>query len=161
MPPAPRRYSVTQNRYFQNFVCSVNQNTKEDARGHPSNDASESQGSRNQKTVGYDTEKPESGDNDRKIGCRLDYGNIIKEEGRTVRRFQLQLNAGARNPTLKALANKDTHAIWSYADIPLYEKPETESEEEKTEREEEKTEREEEKTEREEEKTEREEEKTV
>ncbi|KAG6163290.1 hypothetical protein E4U51_005789 [Claviceps purpurea] len=48
-----------------------------------------------------------SGDNDK----------IEQEGGRTVRRYNLQINSG------------DAHAIWSYADIPLDEKPSAEGSE--------------------------------
>ncbi|KAG6147343.1 hypothetical protein E4U34_007377, partial [Claviceps purpurea] len=39
------------------------------------------------------------------------------------RRYHLQPNRGANDPTLKALASKDPHAVLSYADIPLVEAP--------------------------------------
>ncbi|KAG6061805.1 hypothetical protein E4U32_002809 [Claviceps aff. humidiphila group G2b] len=74
-----------------------------------------------------------SGQNDQNIGCRLDFGVKLEKDGQTVRRYNLQINSGAKNPTLKALANKDSHATWSYADIPLEEKPSKESFEEKKE----------------------------
>ncbi|KAG5971669.1 hypothetical protein E4U56_006649 [Claviceps arundinis] len=57
-----------------------------------------------------------SGQNDQNIGCRLDFGVKFEKDGQTVRRYNLQINSGAKNPTLKALANKDSHATWSYAD---------------------------------------------
>ncbi|KAG6129927.1 hypothetical protein E4U38_004775 [Claviceps purpurea] len=74
-----------------------------------------------QGTSGTRLASTKSGDNDK----------IEQEGGRTVRRFHLQLNSDARNPTLKAMANKDAHAIWSYADIPLDEEPSAEGSEAK------------------------------
>ncbi|KAG6300741.1 hypothetical protein E4U09_006376 [Claviceps aff. purpurea] len=77
-------------------------------------------------TLGTWLAPTKAGENDQKIGCRLDFGNKIEQEGGpTVRRYQLQINSGARNLTLKALANKESHGIWSYADISLDEKPST------------------------------------
>ncbi|KAG6131488.1 hypothetical protein E4U12_003655 [Claviceps purpurea] len=70
-------------------------------------------------TLGTRLAPTKSADNDRRIGCRLDFGSKFEQDGRTMRRYQLQINSGAKTPTLKALASEDTHATWSYADIPL------------------------------------------
>ncbi|KAG6313989.1 hypothetical protein E4U44_002182 [Claviceps purpurea] len=70
-------------------------------------------------TLGTRLAPTKSADNDRRIGCRLDFGSKFEQDGRAMTRYQLQINSGAKNPTLKALASEDTHATWSYADIPL------------------------------------------
>ncbi|KAG6154824.1 hypothetical protein E4U37_001707 [Claviceps purpurea] len=70
-------------------------------------------------TLGTRLAPTKSAGNDRRIGCRLDFGSKFEQDGRTMTRYQLQINSGAKKPTLKALASEDTHATWSYADIPL------------------------------------------
>ncbi|KAG6182568.1 hypothetical protein E4U27_001731 [Claviceps purpurea] len=70
-------------------------------------------------TLGTRLAPTKSADNDRRIGCRLDFGSKFEQDGRTMTQYQLQINSGAKKPTLKALASEDTHATWSYADIPL------------------------------------------
>ena len=59
----------------------------------------------------------QAGNNDAKIGLRLDYGERFKIDGKEYLRVNLQVNKGAENPTLRALANKNSHEVWSYADI--------------------------------------------
>jgi len=68
----------------------------------------------------------QSGNNDKKIGLRLDHGDIVVKDGKKFRRYKLQINKGAENPTLKALADKDSHRVWSHADIPIDDTDKTE-----------------------------------
>ncbi len=51
----------------------------------------------------------QAGNNDANIGLRLDYGEIYKKDGNSYMRVNLQANEGAKNPTLKALANGNPH----------------------------------------------------
>jgi hypothetical protein len=62
---------------------------------------------------------PQSGNYDRKIGSRLDNGEAFTENGKRKKRYNFQLNKGADNPTLKKLADKNSHKVWSYADVDL------------------------------------------
>lgn len=68
-------------------------------------------------TPGTRAAPTQAGSNDAKIGLRLDYGEKFRKDGKTYMRVNLQVNKGAENPTLKALANKNSHEVWSYADI--------------------------------------------
>lgn len=61
----------------------------------------------------------QAGANDKKIGLRLDNGENVVKSGKEYKRYKLQINKGADNPTLKQLANKDSHKVWSQADIPI------------------------------------------
>lgn len=49
----------------------------------------------------------------------MDYGENIVKDGKEYRRYKLQTNKGADNETLKQLADKDSHQVWSTADIPV------------------------------------------
>ena len=51
--------------------------------------------------------------NDKKIGSRLDNGEKIIKSGKEYKRYKFQINNGADNSTLKQLANKDSHKVWS------------------------------------------------
>ena len=57
--------------------------------------------------------------NDKKIGSRLDSGEKFIKGGKEYKRYKFQINKGADNSTLKQLANKDSHKVWSQADIPI------------------------------------------
>ncbi|KAL8703900.1 MAG: hypothetical protein Q9201_002912 [Fulgogasparrea decipioides] len=57
--------------------------------------------------------------NDKKIGSRLDNGEKIIKSGKEYKQYKFQINKGADNSTLKELANKDSHKVWSQADIPI------------------------------------------
>ncbi|KJX96291.1 hypothetical protein TI39_contig679g00001 [Zymoseptoria brevis] len=59
------------------------------------------------------------GNNDKKIGVRLDNADTIVKDGKTFKRYKFQVNKGAENPTLKTLADKNSHEVWSHADIPV------------------------------------------
>ncbi|KAG6018614.1 hypothetical protein E4U40_008034 [Claviceps sp. LM458 group G5] len=61
----------------------------------------------------------QSGDNDKRIGTRLDHGHVIEKDGIKYRRYYLQANKDAHDPTLKALAAKNPHAVLSWADVPI------------------------------------------
>ncbi|KAG6206268.1 hypothetical protein E4U22_007662 [Claviceps purpurea] len=58
-------------------------------------------------------------DNDRMIGIRPEYGEILFKDGVAARRYYLRANKNAHDLTLRALAAKNAHAPWSYADVPL------------------------------------------
>lgn len=64
--------------------------------------------------------------NDQNIGSRLDIGNLIKKDGKNYRRVHWQLNKDAANSTIRKEAQKDSHKIWSYADVEIKENPTTE-----------------------------------
>lgn len=57
--------------------------------------------------------------NDSEIGARLDNGETVIKDGKTYKRYKLQVNKNASNPTLKDLANKDSHRVFGDADMPL------------------------------------------
>lgn len=50
---------------------------------------------------------------------RLDQGARVVKNGQEYTRLHLQINSNAENSTLRARANKDSHAVVSYADVPL------------------------------------------
>lgn len=60
-----------------------------------------------------------SGNNDVKAGGRLDHGENYTKSNQTVHRLKFQLNKNAENSTLKKLAGKDSHKVWSHADFPV------------------------------------------
>lgn len=60
-----------------------------------------------------------AGPNDSQIGSRLDHGEKVVKDGKEYRRYNWQINKNAANPTLKKLANKDSHKKWTSADVPL------------------------------------------
>lgn len=59
----------------------------------------------------------QAGDNDKSIGLRLDFGEPYPREGKEYRRVNLQVNKGAADPTLKSLANKNSHQVHASAEI--------------------------------------------
>ncbi|KAJ6001654.1 hypothetical protein N7499_008847 [Penicillium canescens] len=61
----------------------------------------------------------QAGTNDTKIGSRLDHGEKVIKDGKEYKRYKWQLNKNAENSTLKELANKDSHKVWSEADVPV------------------------------------------
>ena len=65
----------------------------------------------------------QTGKNDADIGLRLDYGDKFTRNGKEYRRCKLQVNKQADNPTLKALAAKDSHKVWAEADIQIHTVP--------------------------------------
>ncbi|KAG6235724.1 hypothetical protein E4U25_004464 [Claviceps purpurea] len=73
--------------------------------------------------IGTRVAPTKSGDNDKIMGLRIDRGPKIDKDGIMYRRYYLQINKDAHDPTLKALAAKDPHAVWSYADVRMAEEP--------------------------------------
>ena len=49
----------------------------------------------------------------------MDNGEKIVQGGKEYKRYKFQINKGAENSTLKELANKDSHKVWSQADVPI------------------------------------------
>jgi hypothetical protein len=52
-----------------------------------------------------------------KFGVRIDYGPRYVQSDYIFQKFYLQVNKGASNKTLKELADKDSHKIWSNAEV--------------------------------------------
>ncbi|KAG6270937.1 hypothetical protein E4U47_003285 [Claviceps purpurea] len=50
---------------------------------------------------------------DKKIGVRLDYGQISTKGGKNYQRLELQVNKDAHDPSLNDMAKKDSHKVWS------------------------------------------------
>ena len=69
--------------------------------------------------IGTRAAPTQNGTNDKTIGSRLDYGENIVKGGKEHRRYKLQINKGADNKILKQLADKNSHKVWSTADIPI------------------------------------------
>lgn len=67
-----------------------------------------------------------SGNNDKKIGGRLDFGPKIIKDGQDYQKIYFQLNKDAEDSTIKKLADKNSHQVWSEADIPIKEQPSNE-----------------------------------
>lgn len=59
------------------------------------------------------------GKTDAEIGLRLDYGDKFVNDGKEYRRYKLQVNKQASNPTLKELAAKDSHKVLAEADMQI------------------------------------------
>jgi SRSO17 transposase len=74
-------------------------------------------------TAGYRAAPAQSGNNDAKIGSRLDYGERFEKDGKTFQRLNWQLNKDAENSTLKKLAQQDSHYTWSTADVEVVNNP--------------------------------------
>lgn len=70
-------------------------------------------------TPGQRAAPAQTGKNDAKIGSRLDNGETVKKGDREYRRYKWQLNKNAENSTLKRLAAKDSHKVWSQADVEI------------------------------------------
>ena len=58
-----------------------------------------------------------SGNNDAIIGVRIDNGEKIIKDGVEYKRYKLQVNKNAANPTLKSLAAKDSHQVLANGDV--------------------------------------------
>lgn len=76
---------------------------------------------RGEGTPGTRAAPAQAGNNDKKIGTRLDNAETIDRDGKKFRRYKFQVNKGADNPTLKTLADKNSHEVWSHADMPVEE----------------------------------------
>jgi hypothetical protein len=61
---------------------------------------------RGEGTPGTRAAPAQAGNNDKKIGVRLDNADTIVKKS-------------ADNPTLKTLADKNSHEVWSQADMPV------------------------------------------
>lgn len=72
-----------------------------------------------QGTAGSRAAPVPSGNNDEKIGSRIDNGETIIKDGKEYKRYKYQVNKGANDNTLKRLADKDSHKVWAEADMPL------------------------------------------
>ncbi|KAL9023352.1 MAG: hypothetical protein Q9196_007255, partial [Gyalolechia fulgens] len=71
-------------------------------------------------TPGTRAAPAQTGVNDTRIGSRLDNAQtIIKEDGKQYKRYELQINKNADDPTLKKMANKDSHKVWAEALVPI------------------------------------------
>ena len=70
-------------------------------------------------TPGTRATPPQSGNKDVKIGVRLDNGERYIKDGVEFQRIKLQVNKNAENATLKTLAAKDSHKVWSQAGVPI------------------------------------------
>ena len=73
-------------------------------------------------TLGSRAVPTQTAKNDENIGLRLDYGKQYEKDGKRYSRLNLQVNKGAENPTLKELANKNSHKVWATADILIEDK---------------------------------------
>ena len=51
------------------------------------------------------------------IGIRMDRGKRYFKDGEERQSFNIQVNKEAEDPTLRKLAQKDSHKIWAMADI--------------------------------------------
>ena len=63
---------------------------------------------------------PSRGENkDPEDGLRFDFGEITDRNGRQVRQVKVQPNKGAKDPSLKALAQKNSHQVLAeaYVDV--------------------------------------------
>nr|OQO30196.1 hypothetical protein B0A51_11592 [Rachicladosporium sp. CCFEE 5018] len=74
---------------------------------------------RGEGTPGTRAAPTQAGNNDQKIGVRLDNADTIVKDGKRFKRYKFQVNKGADNPTLKTLADKNSHEVWSQADMPV------------------------------------------
>ena len=61
----------------------------------------------------------QSGENDKQIGLRLDYGETFNRGGKKVRHVKGQPNKGAGNQSLKDLAAKNSYQVVAEAFIPI------------------------------------------
>ncbi|KAH9871023.1 hypothetical protein J1614_006597 [Plenodomus biglobosus] len=72
-----------------------------------------------QGTAGTRAAPAQSGNNDKKIGSRLDNGENFTKDDKEYKRYKLQVNKGAEDKTLKRLADKDSHTVWAQADAAI------------------------------------------
>jgi hypothetical protein len=61
----------------------------------------------------------QAGNNDKKIGSRLDNGETFTKDGKQYKRYKFQVNKGADDKSLRELADKNSHKVWAQADIPV------------------------------------------
>ncbi|MCJ1472450.1 hypothetical protein MMC13_001098 [Lambiella insularis] len=55
--------------------------------------------------------------NDANFGLRIDHGEKFNKGGKVFQRFNVQANKNAKNSTIRAMANKNSHQILTYADV--------------------------------------------
>jgi hypothetical protein len=72
-----------------------------------------------QGTPGTRAAPAQAGNNDAKFGIRIDNGETITKNGKQYKRYKVQANKGAENPTLRDIANHDSHRVLAQADLPL------------------------------------------
>jgi hypothetical protein len=69
---------------------------------------------------GQGTAGTRAGNNDKKIGVRLDNSDTFTGiDGKQYKRYKFQANRDADDKTLKGLADKDSHKFYATADIPI------------------------------------------
>lgn len=69
--------------------------------------------------AGHRAAPARGGNHDARIGCRIDFGPKFTNAGKEYRRYNLQLNSNAEDPHLKKLAAKDSHKVYSTADVEI------------------------------------------
>lgn len=79
--------------------------------------------SRGNGTPGERAGPTKSGNNDAKIGSRLDVGEMLKKDGKDFRRYHWQYNIDAENSTIRKAAQKNSHRKVSFADFEIKENP--------------------------------------
>ncbi|KAK5116751.1 hypothetical protein LTR62_007425 [Meristemomyces frigidus] len=72
---------------------------------------------RGEGTPGTRAAPTQAGNNDKRIEVRLDNADTIIQDGKKFKRYKFQVNKGADNPTLKTFADKNSHEVWSHADM--------------------------------------------
>lgn len=60
-----------------------------------------------------------AGDNDERIGGRIDHGRKFMKDGIWYRRYDLQANKNAKDATIKSLSQKNSHAKIAATDVPM------------------------------------------
>jgi hypothetical protein len=63
---------------------------------------------------------------DKRIGARIDYGEVYMENGELYRNMVIQPNKDAENPTLKAKANCNSHQALAKLKISINNPPSAE-----------------------------------
>ncbi|KAG5302381.1 hypothetical protein I7I50_03322 [Histoplasma capsulatum G186AR] len=74
---------------------------------------------RGEGTAGTRAAPTQTATNDSQIGVRLDNAEKITRNGKEYKRYKLQANKNAANPTIRELANKNSHRVFAEADVPL------------------------------------------
>ncbi|KAM5451993.1 hypothetical protein McanCB49686_005457 [Microsporum canis] len=74
-------------------------------------------------TPGTRAAPTQSGNNDASIGSRLDVGDTFTKDDIEYRRYHWQLNRNAANSTIRQKAQKDSHKVWSFADVEIKKDP--------------------------------------
>ncbi|KAK2800298.1 hypothetical protein FQN51_006206 [Onygenales sp. PD_10] len=64
----------------------------------------------------------QSSPTDKKIGVRLDRGERVHGK-LNILRLKLQVNKGAEDPTLKKLADENSHKVWATIDVDTTQDP--------------------------------------